>query len=230
MSPPVDNTRTLEQDGLRISVHALPAVNLALVHNTVPLVFTIEITNVSDVDLTDLTVTAHLFSGDSELTASATRTHDGLIAPGASVVWDDFQTFTPSTEYLKGLNESRQGSITLTLSSVWSTATQVTIPIRILAHNEWFSQYLFLRVARRIRPAQHPRSHLGPRRRCRTAPNEYGRLVPRGIPGRPSARGPYRGRHLRGAPQPPDPRRSSTFMYPAQVSLCSMTSHMPERS
>ncbi|WP_273491123.1 DUF4011 domain-containing protein [Gordonia otitidis] len=153
---PVETTHTVEQDGLRVSIHALPAVNLALVHNGVPLISAIEITNAADVELTDLTVTAHLLSGEAELTAPITRTHDGRIAPGASVVWDDFAQFVPATEFLKTLNESQRGSLTLSVSSVWATPTQITIPIRVLAHNEWFAQPVFYdSLAAFVQPNTH---------------------------------------------------------------------------
>lgn len=153
-----DPTRThvTEHAGLRIVLHAHPAINLALVHNDVPLITALEVINTSDAEMTDLTATIHLHGRGSELTPSTSRTYDGRIAAGADVLWDDFRSFLPSIDELRDLNESYRATITVTVQSLWTETAQLTVPIRVLAHNEWFNSPVFYdSLAAFVQPNTH---------------------------------------------------------------------------
>ena len=67
MSEPLQRTHVAEEGGLRVVLDAHPAINLALVHNGVPLITNVEIENKSDSDLIDVTVTVHLHGAGAEL-------------------------------------------------------------------------------------------------------------------------------------------------------------------
>ncbi|AFR49083.1 DUF4011 domain-containing protein [Gordonia sp. KTR9] len=153
-----DPTRThvAEDAGLRIVLHAHPAINLALVHNGVPLITALEVINTSDAEMTDLTATVHLHGRGTELTPSTSRTYDGRVAAGADVLWDDFRSFLPHVDELRDLNESYQASITVTVQSLWTETAQLTVPIRVLAHNEWFNSPAFYdSLAAFVQPNTH---------------------------------------------------------------------------
>ncbi|GAA3709708.1 DUF4011 domain-containing protein [Gordonia hankookensis] len=139
----VESTHVLEQAGLRIVLHAHPAINLALVHNGVPLITALEVINESEQELTDLTASLHLHGNGVELTPSTSRTYDGRIKTGANVIWDDFGSFLPQVDDLKTLNESYRATLTVTVSSLWTDTAQLTIPVSVLAHNEWFNAPIF---------------------------------------------------------------------------------------
>ncbi|MDS1116650.1 DUF4011 domain-containing protein [Gordonia westfalica] len=154
----VDPTRThvAEHAGLRIVLHAHPAINLALVHNDVPLITALEVINTSDAEMTDLTATVHLHGRGVELTPSTSRTYDGRIAAGADVLWDDFSSFLPPIDELRDLNESYQATVTVTVQSLWTETAQLTVPIRVLAHNEWFNSPVFYdSLAAFVQPNTH---------------------------------------------------------------------------
>ncbi|MAU84673.1 MAG: DNA/RNA helicase [Gordonia sp.] len=139
----LESTHTLEHAGLRIVLHAHPAINLALVHNGVPLITALEVINDSEQELTDLTASLHLLGNGVELAPSTSRTYDGRIETGANVIWDDFGSFLPQVDDLKNLNESYRATLTVTVSSLWTDTAQLTIPVSVLAHNEWFNAPIF---------------------------------------------------------------------------------------
>ncbi|WP_084525968.1 DUF4011 domain-containing protein [Nocardia vaccinii] len=141
-SPLWEDTTTVES-GLTVQVLTQPAINLALVHNGVPLIAGIRVTNNSGSSVVDLTVTVRLHGEGAELAPAWERTHDGDLADGAEVFWDDFGAFTPSTSYLRDLNESHPSTLTVTVSRLWGRDIHLTAPLRVLAHNEWFNAPIF---------------------------------------------------------------------------------------
>ena len=143
MSEPLQRTHIVEESGLRVVLHAHPAVNLALVHNGVPLITALEVENTSDSDLIDVTVTVHLHGAGGELAPAWSRTHDGRLEPGRAQAWHDLSSVVPATDQLQGLNESYRATITVTVSSLWRDTVQLTVPIKVLAHNEWFNAPIF---------------------------------------------------------------------------------------
>ena len=132
----------VERSGLKIEVRAQPAVNLALVHNRVPLITELEVTNDADSPVSGLEVSVRLLGGDGELASEWVRSIDGL-DPGVSATWNDFQDVVPSVEYLKALNESQPGSIVVTAAQRFRDDVAHRIPITVLAHNEWFNAPIF---------------------------------------------------------------------------------------
>jgi len=85
MSEPLQRTHIAEESGLRVVLHAHPAINLALVHNGVPLITALEVQNTSDSDLIDVTVTVHLHGAGAELAPAWSRTTTDDSNPGASM-------------------------------------------------------------------------------------------------------------------------------------------------
>jgi len=79
----------VERHGLRIDLYAQPAVNLALVHNRVPLVTEIAVTNVSDVPVSGLHLSVRLHGSDGELAPEWTRSLTEDLQPGSTHTWND---------------------------------------------------------------------------------------------------------------------------------------------
>ncbi|UOT04493.1 DUF4011 domain-containing protein [Rhodococcus opacus] len=140
---PVWDVTTAGDSGLTVEVLAQPAINLALVHNSVPLLSSLRVTNNSGVSIVDLTVTMGLHGNGEELVPPWTQTFDGDLPDKGVASWDDFRDFVPSTPYLRALNESHPATITVTVSRLWGADIHVTAPIKVLAHNEWFNAPVF---------------------------------------------------------------------------------------
>ncbi|WP_418345542.1 hypothetical protein [Rhodococcus pyridinivorans] len=131
--------KTVEQSGLVVQLLAQPAVNLALVHNSVPLVSSLRVTNWSGRPAVDATVTVRLFGNGEELAPTWTRTYEGELPDGGDAYWDDFSDLVPAISYLRALNESHPATISVTVSTMWAADVSLTMPIQVLAHNEWFN-------------------------------------------------------------------------------------------
>ncbi|MGY4102499.1 DUF4011 domain-containing protein [Nocardia sp. R16R-3T] len=134
---------TAADSGFTVQVLTQPAINLALVHNNVPLIAGVRVTNTTGSAAVDVTVTVRLHGNGAELAPAWTRTHDGELADGADVFWDDFPGFAPQTSYLRGLDESHPASVSVTVSRIWGQDVHLTLPIKVLAHNEWFNAPIF---------------------------------------------------------------------------------------
>ena len=130
-------------DGLAIDLHAHPAVNLALVHNGVPLVMGLEIRNDSDADIVDVQATVELLGGSRHLAPSHSEVLDGALAPGRIAFWDNYAALVPEIPHLRELNESYPATISVTVSRLWGDDIHLNAPIRVLAHNEWFNAPVF---------------------------------------------------------------------------------------
>ncbi|MGZ9884001.1 DUF3320 domain-containing protein [Rhodococcus ruber] len=134
---------TAEQSGLVVQMLTQPAVNLALVHNSVPLVGGLRVTNASSQPAVDTTVTVRLFGNGEELAPTWTRTYDGELLDGTDAYWDDFTDFVPAVPYLRALNEAHPATIAVTVSRMWAADVHLTMPIQVLAYNEWFNAPIF---------------------------------------------------------------------------------------
>ncbi|MCC8929023.1 MULTISPECIES: DUF3320 domain-containing protein [Nocardiaceae] len=130
-------------DGLSIEIHAHPAVNLALVHNGVPLITSVEIVNLSDTDVVDVKASVQLFGAGTELSPQRVDVHDGALRAGEDVVWSNYSAIVPPVPHLRGLNESHSATIAVTVSRLWGEDILLNAPIRVLAHNEWFNAPAF---------------------------------------------------------------------------------------
>ncbi|WP_037138715.1 DUF3320 domain-containing protein [Rhodococcoides fascians] len=130
-------------DGLSIEVHAHPAVNLALVHNGVPLITSVEVVNFSDADVVDVKVSVQLFGAGEQLSPERVDVHDGVLRVGENVVWSNYSSIVPPIPHLRELNESHPATIAVTVSRLWGEDIHLNAPIRMLAHNEWFNAPVF---------------------------------------------------------------------------------------
>ncbi|OBF48777.1 DUF4011 domain-containing protein [Mycolicibacterium monacense] len=133
----------IERHGLRIDVHAQPAVNLALIHNRVPLVTEIAVTNESDVPVSGLHLSVRLHGSDGEIAPKWSRSLAEDLPPGDTHTWNDLGDVIPDVEHLKHLNESYPGAIVVSAEQRFKDDIVHRIPLQVLAHNEWFNAPIF---------------------------------------------------------------------------------------
>ncbi|WP_229719161.1 DUF4011 domain-containing protein [Nocardia jinanensis] len=88
-------------------------------------------------------MTVRIHGNGAELAQPWTRTHDGNLGAADDVFWDDFSDFAPSTSCLSDLNESHPATLSVTISRLWGPEVHLTVPIKVLAHNEWFNAPIF---------------------------------------------------------------------------------------
>lgn len=103
----------------------------------------LRISNRSGSPIVDLTVRMQLHGGGEQLTPEWSRTHDGELADGGTVSWDQFGGFVPAVPYLRQLNESHPASVSVTFSRMWGPDIMLSAPVQVLAHNEWFNIPVF---------------------------------------------------------------------------------------
>ncbi|PGH44963.1 hypothetical protein COO58_11395 [Micromonospora sp. WMMA1996] len=138
MSDSVFAQFTADDDQLAVALLVQPAINAALVHNRVPLVRHLTLTNRGAEPLTDVTVTLDLLGPDGALTEPWTRTLGTPLRPGASTGWDDFRDVTPDRALLHRTDEAFPVDYRLTVEAN-GTPLSLNAPSRVLAHNEWFN-------------------------------------------------------------------------------------------
>lgn len=134
---------TVVDSGLTVQVLTQPAINLALVHNKVPVIAGVRVMNETGAPAVDITVTVRMHGNGAELAPPWTRTHDGDLAHDSDVFWDDFAQFAPEISYLKALDESHPATISVEVARMWAQNIHFTVPIKVLAHNEWFNAPIF---------------------------------------------------------------------------------------
>lgn len=130
-------------DGLEVEVFTQPAVNLALVHNRVPLVQAVTVRNAGEQPQLDVTVTVSLHGQGAELSDPWSRTFEGELAPGEEFSWSDLGTVHPSYEHPAGLNESHPATLRVVASRTWGDDAELAVPIDVLAANEWLNAPIF---------------------------------------------------------------------------------------
>jgi len=120
---------------VELRVTALESLNFALVHNSVPLVREIAVTNESNGELHELTVTATL--GPFARPWSATI---GRLAPGATHHFEDL-TFDYDDGLLLNATERDLATLRVTVEADGGAGqvnrTEHTQPVAVLAYNEW---------------------------------------------------------------------------------------------
>ncbi|MEV1288777.1 DUF4011 domain-containing protein [Micromonospora sp. NPDC049679] len=124
---------------LALELLVQPAINAALVHNRVPLVRHLALTNRGGVALAEVSLTLELLGPDGALTEPWTRTLTTALQPGASTSWDDFREFTPDRGLLGRTDEAFPVDYRLTARSAGRPDLRLVAPSRVLAHNEWFN-------------------------------------------------------------------------------------------
>ncbi|MFC7752037.1 DUF4011 domain-containing protein [Tsukamurella soli] len=129
--------------GLTIDVDAFPAVNLALIHNRVPLIRRITVSNGTPTPIHDLRVTASLTGLLDGQVPAWSETIDRLGA-GASTHFEMIREVDPSRAHLSALTESYPAGLVVAATTPDRvTAVRVEHPIQVLAHNEWFADPVF---------------------------------------------------------------------------------------
>jgi hypothetical protein len=137
------NHHEIELDGIRVEAVVQAAVNVALIHNEVPLVQAVTITNNSARPLADMMVTLNLDGRGIALAEPWSSTSTEPIPSGGHLRWDTFAGFAPSYEHLANLDESHPATLTLSVSKTWGADVRLTVPVQVLAHNEWLNSPVF---------------------------------------------------------------------------------------
>jgi hypothetical protein len=146
--------RFTEDDGdLRAELLVQPAINYALVHNRVPVVRHVSVTNQTGLPLTDLRVTLELLAPDGPLAPAWSRVVSTPLPPGSTLGWEDFAEFVPDQGRLRGNDEAFPVDYRLTIARPGQPAARLTAPSSVLAHNEWFnSPALYETLAAFVQP------------------------------------------------------------------------------
>jgi hypothetical protein len=146
--------RFTEDDGdLRTELLIQPAINYALVHNRVPVVGHLSVTNRTDRPIGDLRVTLELLGPDGPLAPPWSRAVSTPVPPGSAVEWKDFAEFVPDHGRLRGNDEAFPVDYRLTITRPPQPDARLTAPSSVLAHNEWFnSPALYETLAAFVQP------------------------------------------------------------------------------
>ncbi|WP_319463135.1 DUF4011 domain-containing protein [Micromonospora sp. RTP1Z1] len=124
---------------LALGLLVQPAINAALVHNRVPLVRHLTLTNLGDAPLPEVSLTLELLGPDGPLSEPWTRTLATPLRPGATTGWDDFREFTPDRGLLGRTDEAFPVDYRLTARAGGRPDVRLVAPSAVLAHNEWFN-------------------------------------------------------------------------------------------
>lgn len=130
---------TSDDGQLALELLVQPAINFALVHNRVPLVRHLSLTNRTDAPLGHVELTLDLLGPDGPLAEPWTRTLPAGLRPGGSTSWDDFREFIPDRGLLSRADEAFPVDYRLTASSAGRPDLNLSAPSSVLAHNEWFN-------------------------------------------------------------------------------------------
>ncbi len=129
----------VENDELRVELLVQPAVNYALVHNRVPLVRHVSLTNLTQAPLTDVDVRLELHGPAGPVGAAWERSVTVPVRAGAAIAWDDFVGFGPEMALLRGTDEAFPVDYVVTVTRPTQPDVRLSAPSSVLAHNEWFN-------------------------------------------------------------------------------------------
>ncbi|SNS94631.1 Part of AAA domain-containing protein [Asanoa hainanensis] len=129
----------VEDGELRVELLVQPAINYALVHNRVPLVRHVALTNRTEAPLRDVDLRLELHGPDGALGEAWERSVTVPVRPGAEIAWDDFAGFGPGMARLRGTDEAFPVDYVLTVSQPTRPDVRLSAPSSVLAHNEWFN-------------------------------------------------------------------------------------------
>ena len=178
---------TIERGGLRIEVRAQPAVNLALVHNRVPVITELVVTNTSDTPVVGLTVSVRLLGGDGDAGADWLRSVADDLPTGQAASWSDLGDVVPTVEQLKRLNESYPSSILVTVAQRWKDDIVHSYRSRLVATTNRFNAPISYDRPPHVEPTNR-RSGRSPGPGRRAAADSDGQRITRWLPARAGAR------------------------------------------
>jgi hypothetical protein len=133
----------VQASGLRVELRAQPAVNLALLHNRVPLITQLVVSNESSAPITGLRVAVHLEGVDEESPSPWSRFLPDELPPGHAASWSDLHEVAPALDHLRVLNESHPAAIVARVTRESDNDVILRVPIQVLAQNEWFNAPIF---------------------------------------------------------------------------------------
>ncbi|UQE73750.1 DUF3320 domain-containing protein [Gordonia sp. PP30] len=127
-----------EAPGITLSVTAHPIVNLALVHNGVPVIQQIAVTNTGGEPLSGLRVVAHIdgLLGDDTPEWSAVLP---AVPPGATLGHELIRELVPARAHLDSLREAYDATLRVSVQHDDAEVLQIAAPLTVLAASEWFA-------------------------------------------------------------------------------------------
>ena len=138
MTQPILPLHDIIDETLSVTVTAHPVVNLALVHNGVPLVPQIQLRNDGEAELRDVHLSAALLGLSNGELPQWSATVDSL-RPGATMTWDMLHDLTPSRTHLQEQAEAYRVELSVGVSRPGAPELRLASPVTVLAHNEWFA-------------------------------------------------------------------------------------------
>ncbi len=125
--------KSSEESPLSVRVEYTPFVNFAMQQNAVPLVKALVVTNFSDKPAAHVVVKVW---SDPPITMEKTLSVEA-IDPGASYSFSDL-AFTLLREPLRKQSEREEGHLWIEISAEGVPPSTQTLPLSVLAYNEWF--------------------------------------------------------------------------------------------
>ncbi len=130
---------TAEDGGLHAELLVQPAINYALIHNRVPVVRRLAVTNDTDAPVAGLEVKLDLYGPDGPLTPQWRRTVSAEVLAGSTVGWEDFTDFSLSMAQLRAADEAFPVDYRLIVARPSHPDLELVASSVVLAHNEWFN-------------------------------------------------------------------------------------------
>ncbi|MBW6439258.1 DUF4011 domain-containing protein [Actinoplanes hulinensis] len=142
----------LEARGLAVHLFVQPAINLALVHNRVPVVRQLVIENLGSEAAEQLEVRLDI-EGPAGPLSQPWQVVVPRVLPGIPVGWDDFASLNPDIGVLRSANEAFPVDYRLNVARHGHPDLVARIPSLALAHDEWFNNpLLFDSLAAFVQP------------------------------------------------------------------------------
>lgn len=129
-------TRDTADDRMRIELVYPPALYYALVHNRVPVVNHLSLTNLTGGAVGEVTVQIELAGPDGPLAPPWIRQVAALPA-GRQMGWDEFDDLSPDIAAFRQADEAFPIQYRATATTADGTALRLAAESRVLAHNEW---------------------------------------------------------------------------------------------
>ncbi|MBB3038244.1 DUF4011 domain-containing protein [Hoyosella altamirensis] len=132
-------SQTFENASFRAELAVPPALFAALLHLDIPLVQLFRVENLTATELSNVTVTLDVFSGEENLTTPWVRLIPTLQS-GTSLTWDralDLRFLTP--ESVLGCTDAFPITYHVAVSAPGVETLHVAVPSRILARDEWLA-------------------------------------------------------------------------------------------
>lgn len=145
-------TASAQDSRISVELDFPPALNYALVHNSVPIARHVRLANLTDEDISAIDVTLDLLGPDGALAPTWHR-HLSTLRAGTDVVRHGFADFAPDPAALNQADEAYPIRYVLTVDTADGSRLRAEGRSQVLAHNEWFnSPSLYESIAAFVQP------------------------------------------------------------------------------